>query len=182
MFAIVFATSLILLGLPSLSGVLMASARNIPSAFTAVFVHKDLVHLGANLLLTLAVLLLYSLSNMISGKKSDNFLVLAIWIATVSATLAFVNLAPNARVGGSSGLVSAFMSGAVVTACLNAWVEPVPRNKAFQLVIGTLLVCAFAVLNLNVDPETNVAVHLSAFFYMAVLMLAKRFLSSFLSR
>ena len=182
MFVIVFAISSVLLGFPSLASGLMASSRNVVSAFTAVFVHKDLAHLGSSLILTLAVLLLYSLSNTISGKSSDNFIILAIWISTISASLAFVNLAPNARVGGSSGLVSAFLSGAVVTAYLNAWTEPVRRNRAFQIIIGTILVGAFVTLNLNVDAETNVTVHLSAFLYMAALMLAKRFLSSFFSK
>jgi len=182
MFVIVFAISLILLGFPNLAPGLMASSRNVLSAFTSVFVHKDLAHLGASLILTLTVLLLYSLSNTIAGKSSGNFIILAIWISTISASLAFVNLAPNARVGGSSGLVSAFLSGAVVTAYLNAYEDPVRHNRVFQLIIGTILVVAFVILNLNVDAETNVTIHLSSFLYMAVLMLGKRFLSSFFSK
>ena len=182
MFVLVFLVSLILLGFPELSSMLMASSRNILSAFTSVFVHIDLAHLGASVTLTLAVLLLYSLSMRISGRKTDNFFILAIWVSTVFATLAFVNLAPNARLGGSSGLVSAFLSGAVVTAYVSAWIETARRTKIAQIAIGTVLVATFVVLNLNVGSGTMAIVHLSAFFNMAVLVLAKLFFSSFFSK
>jgi len=182
MFAVVFGVSLVLLGFPTVASSLMASTRNVLSAFTAVFFHKDLAHLGSSVLLTLAVMLLYSVSNMISGRNSDNFFIVAIWIATVAASLAFVNLWPNARLGGSSGLVSAFIGGTVVTAYLNAWTETARSNKVFQAAVGTFLVVAFVILNLNVDSRTMVTVHLSAFLYMAVLVVTYRFLSSFFSK
>lgn len=182
MFVLVFLVSLILLDFPELSSMLMASSRNILSAFTSVFVHIDLAHLGASATLTLAVLLLYSLSTKISRRKTDNFLIVAIWVSTVFATLAFVNLAPNARLGGSSGLVSAFLSGAVVTAYVSAWIETARRTKIAQIAIGTVLVATFVVLNLNVGSGTMAIVHLSAFFNMAVLVLAKLFFSSFFSK
>ena len=182
MFVLVFGASLILLAFPDLASTLMASSRNILSAFTSVFVHRDLAHLAASVTLTLAILLLYSLSITISCKKSNNFFILAIWISTVFATLAFVNLAPNARLGGSSGLVSAFLSGAVITAYVGAWSEPVLRIKIAQIAIGTVLVAIFVVLNLNVGSGSMVIVHLSAFFNMTVIVLAKLFFSSFFSK
>jgi hypothetical protein len=181
MFAVVFGTSLILLTLPSLAPILMASSRNIPSAFTSVFVHRNLTHLAASATLTLAALLLYSISNTISGKKSDNFIMLAIWLSAAAATLAFVNLAPNARLGGSSSLVSAFLCGVAVTAYINAYTEPTTRVKVAQITIGTVLVGAFVALNLNVGSSWMVTLHLTAFLYMAVMVLTKRFLSSFFS-
>jgi len=181
MFAFVFGTSLVLVIFPNFSPILMASSRNVLTAFTSVFVHKDIVHLAASATLTLAALLLYSISNTISGKKSENFIILAIWLSAAAATLAFVNTAPNARLGGSSSLVSAFLCGVAVTAYINAWTEPAPRIKVAQIVIGTVLVAAFVALNLNVDSGWMVTLHLTAFLYMAVIVLAKRFLSSFFS-
>jgi hypothetical protein len=65
---------------------------------------------------------------------------------------------------------------------LNAWAESVPRVKVVQFAIDTFLFAAFVALNLDVNPDTNVAVHLSSFFNTAVLMLAKRFLCSFFSK
>ena len=181
-FTLVFLVSLVLLGFPDLASKLMATSRNIFSAFTSVFVHKDLAHLGASITLTLAVFLLYSLSITISRRKTDNFFIVAIWASTVFAALAFVNLAPNARLGGSSGLVSAFLSGAVVTAYVGAWIETARRTKIAQITIGTVLLATFVVLNLNVGSGTMAIVHLSAFFNMAVIVLAKLFFSSLFSR
>lgn len=181
MFAAVYATSLILLAFPEFAPVLMASSRNIGSAFTSVFVHRDLAHLGASIAMTCAILLLYSISNSISGKKSDNFLILAAWLSAAAATLAFVNLAPNARLGGSSGLVSALLCGVAVTSYVNAWTEPKSRLRVVQVAIGSVLVAAFIALNLNVESSWMVTLHLTAFLYMTVLILTKRFLSSFFS-
>ena len=181
MFAVVFGTSLVLLTFPSLAPILMASSRNIIGAFTSVFVHRDLTHLAASATLTLAALLLYSVSNTISGKKSENFIILAIWFSAAAATLAFVNLAPNARLGGSSSLVSAFLCGVAINAYINAWTEPAPRMKVAQIAIGTVLVTTFVALNLNVDSSWMVTLHLTAFLYMAVIVLTKRFLSLFFS-
>jgi hypothetical protein len=181
MFAVIFGASLALLTFPSIAPVLMASPRNALTAFTSVFVHKDLTHLAASGALTLAALLLYSISNTISGKKSDNFIMLAIWVSTAAATLAFVNMAPNARLGGSSGLVSAFLCGVAVTAYLNAATEPAPRVRLVQIAIGTILVATFVALNMEVDSGMMVTVHITAFLYMAAIVLAKRFLSSFFS-
>jgi membrane associated rhomboid family serine protease len=182
MFIIVFSVSSLLLCLPNLDAAWMASSQNIESAFTSVFVHRDFTHLIANITLSLVALLLYSISNTISGNGKDNFLILAVWTSAVLANLAYAKTIPYAISYGSSGLVSAFLSGVIIIAYLNAWTEPVPRVKVAQFAIGTFLLAAFVALNLDVDPDTNVAVHLNSFFYMAVLMLAKRFLSSFFSK
>jgi membrane associated rhomboid family serine protease len=182
MFIIVFSISLLLLFLPNFAATLMASSQNIPSAFTSVFVHKDFTHLGTNIILALTALLLYSPSTAISGKRNGTFIVLAIWISTILANLAYLNTAPYSRIGGASGLVSAFLGGAMTIAYLNARTEPVPRTKAVQFFLGTLLLVVFIVLNLNVDADASMAVHLSSFFNTVVLMLAKHFLSSFFSK
>jgi hypothetical protein len=182
MFATVFLLSSLLLCFPNLDPTLAASSQNIESVFASVFIHKDFTHLIANAILAFALLLTYSISNAISGTRKDNFVILAIWISAILANLACVKTMPYLSSYGSSGLVSAFLSGVMVVAYLNAWAESVPSVKAAQFAIGTFLLAAFIALNLYVNPDTNVNVHLNAFANMAILMLAKRFLSSFFSK
>ncbi len=181
-FIIVFSISLLLLGFPSLTSALMTSSDSILSAFTSVFVHKDLAHLGANVIVAFITLTFYSLSNRISAAKNGNFIIAAIWISTILANLAFVRTLPYMKIGGSSGLVSATMSAVMIATFFNAWAEPVRRRKAAQIVMGVFLLVAFVVLNVNVNPDTNVTVHLSSFSYTALIMLAKQFFSSYFSR
>lgn len=182
MFITVFSVSSLLLCLPNLGAALTASPQNIQSAFTSVLVHKDFTHLIANVILAFAALLVYSISNTISGTGNGNFIILATWISAILANLAYEKTMPYSISYGSSGLVSAFLSGVMIIAYLNAWAESVPRVKVAQFVIGTFLLAAFVALNLDVNPDTNVTVHLNSFFNMAFLMLAKRFLSSLFSK
>jgi hypothetical protein len=182
MFVIVFSVSSFLLCFPKLDPAWAASSQNIENAFASVFVHKNFTDLIANVMLAFALLLTYSISNAISGTRNDNFIILAIWISAILANLAYVKTMPYSSSCGSSGLVSAFLSGVMVIAYLNAWAESVPSIKVAQFVIGTFLLAAFIALNLYVNPDTNVFVHLNSFFNMTILMLTKRFLSSFFSK
>lgn len=182
MFVIVFSLSSFLLCLPNLDTILVTSSQSIQGAFASIFVHKDFTHLIANALLAFAALIAYSISNTISDTGNDNFIVLAMWISALLANLAYVKTIPYLISFGSSGLVSALLCGVTIISYMNAWVDPLPRVKVIQFAIGTFLFGAFIALNLNVNPDTNVAVHLSSFSYMAMLMLGKRFLSSFFSK
>lgn len=182
MFVIVFSLSLVLLYLQPDSTALMASSQNISGVVTSIFVHKDIVHLGVNLTLAFTALLLYSFSSIISGGRDDNFMVLAIWLSTIVATLAYVFMFPHSRVAGSSGLVSAFLGGIMTFAFLDAWAESALSAKTIQSIIGTFFFIAFIYLNLNVDPDTNVVVHLMSFSIMVFLVLLKPFWHTILAK
>ena len=181
-FIIIFSVSSLLLCFPNLNAAWTATSQNVESAFTSVFVHKDFTHLAANVMLAFVALLAYSISSAISGTRNGNFIILATWASAILANLAYQKTIPCSISYGSSGLVSAFLSGVIIIAYLNAWAEPAPRLKLAQFAIGTFLLAAFIALNLDVSPDTNVTAHLSAFFNMAFLMLTKRFLSAFFSK
>jgi membrane associated rhomboid family serine protease len=168
----------------------MASSQNIPGVVTSVFINKDFGDFSGNLFVAFVVLSFYSLSSTISGKRNDNLFIVAMWVSAILANLAFVLMSPaylTIHAGssgltyvwvlpttyGSSGLVSAFLSGVIILAYKSAWAEPVLRFK--QFVIGIGLFALFIVLNLNVSPSTNIAVHLMSFLIMVFFVLSKRF-------
>jgi len=182
MFIMVFSASSFLLCFPNLDAAFMAPSQNILGAFASVFVHRDFTHLVANVLLALAALLAYSMSNAISGIRGDNFVVFAVWISAVLANLGYVRTLPYLISYGSSGLVSALLSGVVIVAFSNAWAESVPRVKVAQAAIAVFFFAAFIALNLDVAPEMNVGIHLRSFVNMGVLMFGRRFLTSFFSK
>jgi membrane associated rhomboid family serine protease len=182
MFAIVFSLSLVLLYLQPDSTALMASSQNIPGVVTSIFVHKDIVHLGVNLTLAFTALLLYSFSNIISGRRNDNFMVMATLLSAILANLAYVFMSPYSRVAGSSGLVSAFLGGIMTFAFLDAWTESALAAKTIQSIIGTFFFSAFIYLNLTVGPDTNVVVHLMSFSIMVFLVSLKPFWNTILAK
>jgi hypothetical protein len=82
-------------------------------------------------------LLLYSLSSIISGTRNDSFMALAAGLSAILANLAYAFTSPYSSVAGSSGLVSAFLSGTMIFAFLGAWAESTLSTKTIQSVIGT---------------------------------------------
>jgi membrane associated rhomboid family serine protease len=171
MFVIVLFLSLLLLYLPQTATNLMASSQNILGVVTSIFVHKDVTHLGVNMLIAFSALLFYSLASSISGIRNESFTIVTIWISAILANLAYVLIYPNSRVGGSSGLVSAFLASIATFAYINAWTQTVQRHRIVQSLIGTYLFAVFIVLNLNTSPDTNVIVHLLSFFIAVFLVM-----------
>lgn len=173
MFVIVFCLSLSLLYLPNLAIDLMASSQNILGVVTGIFVNKDFGYLIGNFLLAFITLLFYFVSSTISGIRNDKFLAMGIWFSAILANFAYVFISPYSRVGGSSGLVSAFLGGVVVLAYVSAYIEPVRSSKIIQSIIGSFLFTIFIILNLNTASDINVPVHLMSFSVMAFLSLLK---------
>lgn len=171
MFVMVLFLSLLLLYLPQTAANLKASSQNIFGVVTSILVHKDVAHLGANMLIAFWALLFYSLTSSISGMRNESFTIIAIWVSAILANLAYVFICPTKTVGGSSGLVSAFLAGIATFAYIDARAQTVQRHKIIQSFIGTLLFAAFIVLNLNTSPDTNVIVHLLSFFIAVILVM-----------
>ncbi|MGD6935084.1 MAG: hypothetical protein ACQCN5_12845 [Candidatus Bathyarchaeia archaeon] len=149
----------------------MASSQNFIGVFSSVIVHRDIGHLTANMFLAFATLLLYSFSTTFSGNRQYLSMTIIIWISAIIANLGYILLFPFYSVGGSSGLVSAFLGAVVMVAFLSALKETVASAKFVQSIIGIIVFCIFIAINIGVSADTNVIVHLTSFLLAAIVVL-----------